>query len=689
MNVQHLDPEKFLQAYGVDLQLLYPWEGVVEPPFGAAWAILHPGDSTKVHEHQEGETFFVVRGRGEMTVDGETVAVEPGSVIFQRPFHQHTLTNVADEDLMFLTVWWEDKALWSGEKAEARVGAERFLVTAAPPTPNGDLHLGHLSGPYLSADFYNRYLRIRGHEAHYACGTDDHCMYVERMGESMGVSGEEAGQTFSTAIRETLAAAGIDMDVFMDPDRSDHFEPLVRDFFDRLWQDGRIEVREAPAPWCEGCDRYLFEADVRGRCPHCGEGVTGNTCEPCGRINDCIDLRDPTCTACGKDATTQPVERLIFPLSAWGDALTKYHRTMTMNAHLRSFCERVIADGLPDVAISHPSGWGIPVPRSADGQAGPASEAFAGQTLYVWFEMAARYFAYAQHVNDVAGVAEGYERYWHSPEAAIVQFFGFDNSFYYAVLLPALYLAFDETIGLPAAFVTNEFYRLDGEKFSTSRDHRILGRVMADVVPVDVMRFFLAHSCPEREETNFTVAEFEDTVSRELVGRWQSWLGRLGRKVQAEFDGEVPATGDWTGEQRSFYGRIKGTIAEVGAAYEPTGFSPQRITRQLCELVREAQRFGSAEDHWREVPERSQERRTGVALELLAAKTLAVLSAPIMPGFASDLWSALGQDGRVDRGTWEDEPSWVGAGQRLGELDRTWFEDVRGRLKDPRASRAA
>lgn len=32
------------------------------------------------------------------------------------------------------------------------------LVTAAPPTPNGDLHLGHLSGPYSGAD-----IRIRAH----------------------------------------------------------------------------------------------------------------------------------------------------------------------------------------------------------------------------------------------------------------------------------------------------------------------------------------------------------------------------------------------------------------------------------------------------------------------------------------------------------------------------------------------
>ena len=114
MHVQHLDREKFLQAYGVDLQVLYPWEGVGEPPVGAAWAILAPGEATKHHQHQEGETFFIARGQGVMTVGDESVPVEAGSVVFQRPFHQHTLTNTSEmEDLMFLTVWWEDRELWA------------------------------------------------------------------------------------------------------------------------------------------------------------------------------------------------------------------------------------------------------------------------------------------------------------------------------------------------------------------------------------------------------------------------------------------------------------------------------------------------------------------------------------------------------------------------------------------------
>jgi methionyl-tRNA synthetase len=489
-------------------------------------------------------------------------------------------------------------------------------------------------------------------------------MYVERMGAQIGMSGEEAADHFVASIRETLDAAGTNMTVFMDPRTSPHFRPLVINLFDRLWTTGKIELREAPAPYCEGCSRYLFEADIAGECPHCGTGMTGNTCEDCGGVNDCINLIAPRCTACQQTPVERPYTRLIFPLSQWTEQLRVYHRCVTMNPHLRSFCERTLAHGLQDVAITHPSGWGIPVPTAEaedEGSSRPSHPALAEQTLYVWFEMAARYFAYASHINERTGGEAGYDSFWRAEDAEVVQFFGFDNSFYYSILLPAFYMAYDAELRLPTAFVINEFYRLDGEKFSTSRDHRILGRDMAAAVPRDVMRFYLAHSCPEQEETNFTSQAFADTLDRELRQRWRPWLSALSVRVAGEYEGLVPSTGDWTADQRHFFDRLCAFVRDAEAAYAPATFSPQRLTRLCGELVRLAQRFAAGEVHWIGVPDREQERRTSVALELLAAKTLAFVVAPVMPSFGADLWESLGLSTSVTVGSWESTPSWVPA----------------------------
>ncbi|NJL28009.1 MAG: class I tRNA ligase family protein [Thermoanaerobaculia bacterium] len=594
MYVQHFDPQKLVSAYGVDLQLLYPWEGVVEPPFGAAWAILGAGNSTKLHQHQEGETFFITRGEGVMTIGGDRVEVRAGSVVFQRPFQQHTLTNTsATEDLVLLTIWWEDRKLWARDARTDTADtdaaqnvttpvARRVMVTAAPPTPNGDLHLGHLAGPYLSADFYTRYLRLRGRPGFYACGTDDHCMYVERVGQKLGLGGEQAAAHFTAQIEASLAEAGIAMDLFLHPDRSEHFAPLVHELFDRLWTSGKLEAREGPSPFCERCARYLFEADVTGGCPACGTSVTGNTCEACGQVNDCHNLVAPRCTACGEPAGERVYRRLFFPLGRYAEMLTTYHRKTAMNPHLRAFCERALASGLPDVAISHPSTWGLPVPLD--------DAALSGQKLYVWFEMAARYFAYAQHLAEAQGEDGGYRRFWCADDAEIAQFFGFDNSFYYALLLPALTHAFDPELRLPTAFVTNELYQLEGLKFSTSRGHAIWARELLAEAPRDAVRFYLAHTCPEREQTNFTRAEFNRTIDTELVVGWQGWLHELAAKVRNESAGKVPSTGDWTSEHRAFYHLLERFLDDAAEAYEPATFSPQRLTRVLCELVRSARR---------------------------------------------------------------------------------------------------
>lgn len=683
-HLRHLDPKTFFQAYGVDLQLLYPWEGVVEPPFGAAWATLAPSGSTKRHQHQEAETFFVARGRGRMTIDGESFDVAPGSVIFQRPFEQHILSNLSPtEELLFLTVWWEDRRLWSlkdrspkaAEGGAAPVEQRRVMVTAAPPTPNGDLHLGHFSGPYLSADIHARYLRLRGIDSAYACGTDDHCMFVERRGEQLGMTGEAATEHFANAITESLDLAGLDLALFVRPARSESFKRQARAFFDHLYKTGKLEIREGPSPYCESCQRYLFEADIRGHCPHCERNMVGNTCEECGRINDTIDLLEPRCTSCDGKPTERLFKRLFFPLHLYADQLAEYHRQTAMSPRLRAFCERLLADGLPDVAVSHVSSWGLPVPLE--------DEAFAEQKLYVWFEMAARYLAYAEQLATAVGSDDGFRHYWQAEEASIVQFFGFDNSFYYALFLPALYLAYDARLRLPTALISNELYRLDGKKFSTTRQHAILGRELFGRIPRDMARFYLAYSSPEREPTSFTLAELAATVDRELLA-WNSWLRELGEKGRRSFAGLIPATGDWTDEHQAFFASLKRLMTGAERTYEAATFSPQEATRILCELVRQARRFGKGEDVWQGVPDREQERRTGLALELLAARTLAVLAFPIMPEFATRLWRDLGHAGSPDAGTWEDDPSWLPASQELGSLGETpYFPSVTPILFDP------
>jgi methionyl-tRNA synthetase len=235
------------------------------------------------------------------------------------------------------------------------------------------------------------------------------------------------------------------------------------------------------------------------------------------------------------------------------------------------------------------------------------------------------------------------------------------------VLFPALWLAYDPDINLAQAFVTNEFLRLDGAKFSTSRGHAIWGHEILSRVPADVLRFYLAWSGPEREQTNFILGEMEATVEREL-GSWQEWLRDLGARVERVFDGVTPWSGAWTDEHQQFFLAVKRIATEVATAYEAESFSPSRAVRQLAELVRLARRFAEAESHWVRVARGREEVRNAFALELSAARALALFSAPVMPGFSARLWQALGYKAPAGPLPWEEIPELLPGGHKVSGL---------------------
>src|SRR5260370_761726 len=60
-----------------------------------------------------------------------------------------------------------------------------------------------------------------------------------------------------------------------------------------------------------------------------------------------------------------------------------------------------------------------------------------------------------------------------TPATGPVQFFGYDNSYFHAVLFPAVFTAYDPAIPLPTSLIVNEFYPLAGPKLSTRPPHAI------------------------------------------------------------------------------------------------------------------------------------------------------------------------------------------------------------------------
>jgi mannose-6-phosphate isomerase-like protein (cupin superfamily) len=63
---------------------------------------LKPGSAIGYHEQKEDEIYYVLSGRGVMTVDGKTFDVAPGTAILTRPGSSHGIKQAGPDDLVML-----------------------------------------------------------------------------------------------------------------------------------------------------------------------------------------------------------------------------------------------------------------------------------------------------------------------------------------------------------------------------------------------------------------------------------------------------------------------------------------------------------------------------------------------------------------------------------------------------------
>jgi mannose-6-phosphate isomerase-like protein (cupin superfamily) len=63
---------------------------------------LKPGSGIGLHEQKEDEIYYVLSGRGSMTLDGKTVEITPGTAVLTRTGSSHSLKQAGDEDLVIM-----------------------------------------------------------------------------------------------------------------------------------------------------------------------------------------------------------------------------------------------------------------------------------------------------------------------------------------------------------------------------------------------------------------------------------------------------------------------------------------------------------------------------------------------------------------------------------------------------------
>lgn len=480
MNILNPSTQPYTRAYNIEVQPVPQ----VKDRTGvyANFCRIKPGESTLSHRHFEAEIFLVTAGKGLMTIGKESRVVAKGDLVQIPPFNEHQLINSGFEALEFVSVYSED--------FEVSPVPSDAIVTAAPPTPNGPLHLGHLSGPYLAADIYARYLRMRGAKVLLETGTDDNQNYVFERALSLSASHADFRAQMRERIASGFANFDLSFDVFYEPSKDSAYQRRVQSFVERALEKGVLEIEAIDFPSCAKCEIHLVDGLIAGHCPRC-EAESRGACENCGMVVPCTDLVKPSCSRCGSASTPQPTSVLTFNLSKYLPLIEKDLENLNLTPRLRELIQSVQQMKNLKIIASQPSATSHPSILTRDGQ----------HAIHVWLEMAAQYESYA--------LAKG--SWIHS--------FGFDNAFYYLLYIPALLRAVHPEAKLPQIVLTNEFLQLDGKKFSTSRNHAI----WADDFKANSnhLRFYLCLHRPQSRQSDFRLEDFE-RFSRELANRFAS-----------------------------------------------------------------------------------------------------------------------------------------------------------------------
>ncbi|MCX4749982.1 class I tRNA ligase family protein [Kitasatospora sp. NBC_01287] len=453
----------------------------------------------------------------------------------------------------------------------------RRIVVAATPTPNGDLHVGHLAGPYLAGDIYARRLRASGAEVTWTTITDDSQTYVVASAARAGSTPERLTADSTAAIERSLRDMAIELTstgTQLMPPVDEGARAAVTGFVTALYERGVLREQTVRLPYAERSGLHLYDGLLSGRCPACGAGSNGGACEDCGAPNNFDELLEPRYALDPEEPVGfREVTILVLPLEEYRAELTAHFAEAAgrWRPHPNRLIEQLLAGPLPVVPVTVPGEWGVPAPFAPT----------PGQIVYPWVEgmplaMYATWWAQGQDPE------VGYDEYWRAEHGAELVFLhGFDNVYHWGVVDLALMLAHGGRYVRPRASVVNEFYELEHAKFSTSRGHLIRGRELLADTPRDVLRLYLALTLPERERTNFDRAELAAAGTARIVGPWDELAALLDDLRAVRGSAPVPVGEPARQAARAF-------AEQVADCFELADFSVARaaalITDRIAEL---------------------------------------------------------------------------------------------------------
>ena len=482
-----------------------------------------------------------------------------------------------------------------------------FYLTTAIDYTNGSPHIGHAYEKVL-ADVITRYRRLRGDEAFFLTGVDQHGQKVQQTAEKEGVSPEVFVQRTTRKFLELWEKLGVRYDGWAETTDQRH-KDCVQAILATLKDQGQLYKSAHSGHYSVRQEQFLSDRD---------RDASGSFGPEWGEV---VVIEE---------------ENWYFKLSehtAW----LKSYLEATPDAVLPVFRKAELLNALErnsgtDLCISRPKErlrWGIELPFDPD------------YVTYVWFDALINYVSFAgYHAAPDAGLPD-FTRLWTADERP-VHILGKDilvpaHGIYWLCMLHAMGFSNEE---MPRLLV-HGWWNIRGEKMSKSIGNSVDPNELADTFGVAALRYYLVRDIVTGKDSDFDVERLVMLYNTELANELGNLCNRALNMSQRFTEGVLQRGGTFTEDDLA----LQTSLTQATAAYRSAmdEFDISKGLEALSRHVVHCNGYAERMKPWELNKDPEKKDRLATVLHHLAESVAhaAVLLSPALPDAAAQLAAQL------------------------------------------------